>query len=241
MRDHPGKRLRELFSKGTVIAPGERVGLKVRNTGRVTMTFGVGASIERRQGGRWVHFREACPRGCPAVGLIARPGETVGPRGDRVRLPRTAPEGRYRLTKRVTANRPRREIDLRAIVRVRSGRLILTRQSIAPGQRVGISVRNRSRATIEFGLGATPERWEGGRWVDARDEVCPDGCPVPKIGLAARPGETVGPRYGGLRDAVRFPRTVPEGLYRLSKQVWHGNKPRRGTIELRARLRVRAP
>lgn len=229
------------------IEPGQRVGLKVGNTGEVTMLFGVGASIERRQEGRWVKFREACPRGCPAIGLIARPGETVGPRygrglRDNVRLPPTAPQGRYRLTKRVSANRSRREIHLRAVVRVRTGRLILTKPSIEPGQRVGMKVRNTSRRRIEFGLGTTPERWEGGRWVDARDEVCPDGCPVPDVGLVARPGETVGPRYGGnLRDILRFPRAVPEGLYRITKHVRRANQPRRRTIELHARLRVRAP
>ena len=73
---------------------------------------GLGAAVERRQGGRWVPFQDACPRGCPAVGLVARPGETVGPRygaglRDNIRIPRTALQGRYRLTKTVArADRP---------------------------------------------------------------------------------------------------------------------------------------
>jgi hypothetical protein len=227
------------------IEPGQRVGLKVRNTGAVEMWFGPGATVERRQGGRWVDVQdEFCPRGCPrpAIGLFAPPGATVGPSygdlRDTVRFRRTVRQGRYRLTKTVSAaNRPRRILKLRAIVRVRVGRLIVIRSSIEPGQRTGLKVRNTGTVRIVFGLGATVERRQEGRWVDVQDEFCPGGCPRPAIGLSAPPGATVGPGYGDLRDTVRFPRSVPSGRYRLTKYVSPTNRPRR-TFKLRAIVRV---
>lgn len=69
-------------------------------------------------------------------------------------------------------------------------------------------VRNRARRRIAFGLGATAQRYEEGRWVDAQADVCPGGCGVRRILLSARPGKTVGPRYGielAARLRVRAP------------------------------------
>lgn len=123
---------------------------------------------------------------------------------------------------------------------VRAARLVLDRHSIEPGQRVAMRVRNDGRRRIAFGLGATFERYHAGRWIDAHDAVCPDGCGVPRILLSAPPGETAGPRYGVLRDTVRFPADAPEGLYRLTKPVLHPHDVHAREIELRARVRIRA-
>jgi hypothetical protein len=131
-------------------------------------------------------------------------------------------------------------IDVRRMP-MRAARLIPTRRAVEPGERIAMKVRNSGRRGIGFGLGATVERYEQGRWVDAHDEVCPDGCPVPDIGLSARPGETVGSRYGALRDTLRFPAGVPEGLYRLTKRVRRTDDRHQREIDLRARVRVRAP
>lgn len=226
-----------------VVQPDEAVGLRVQNNGSVGLSFGYGATVERRRGRRWVDVQDQfCPRGCPAPGvaLVAPPGTTVG--GGRVRVPRAAKPGLYRITKLVsTVNRPRRSVALRATMRVKGGRLILTRRSIEPGQRTGIRVANASRHRMVFGLGATAERWEGEGWVDAQSEFCPDGCPVPSIALAVGPRTTVGPRHRGLLDTVRFPLTIPPGLYRLSKRVSVRGKSRQWRIRLHAHLRVRAP
>lgn len=131
-------------------------------------------------------------------------------------------------------------IDVRPMP-ARAVRLIPTRRTVEPGERIAMGVRNGGRWRIDFGLGATVERYSDGRWVDAYDEVCPDGCPVPSIGISARPGETHGPRYGTLRDSLRFPAGVPEGLYRLTKQVHRADDRHQRDIDLRARVRVRVP
>lgn len=107
-------------------------------------------------------------------------------------------------------------------------------RSVTPGDEFGVAVKNRTAKRITFGLGFGYERRVDGRWVDARDEICPDfRCGVPDIGLAARPRETVGPQYGQrLVDRVRVPVTAPTSRYRITKSIGRSNTPVRTTFRV---------
>ena len=118
-------------------------------------------------------------------------------------------------------------------------KLRVTDKAIDAGERTGLIVKNTGERRILHGLGARIERRAGGRWVDVPHEQCLRGCEVPDVGLVLRPGETGGPSYGSLRDAIRLSREARSGRYRLTKTVRNANHPRRGKERIREVIHVR--
>lgn len=117
----------------------------------------------------------------------------------------------------------------------RAAKLIPAKRSVSPGDQTRIAFRSLSRRPIEFGLGFTVERRIEGRWVNVNAELCGDrGCVTPDVGLIAKPGQEVGPKYGSLVDGVYFPADAPTGRYRISKEFRLG----RDSVVTRTILRV---
>lgn len=244
--DH--RRVAKLLPQKRAVTPGDGFGVRVRNQTSATIEFGLGFGFERRRGGRWIDADEVfCPNldcAVPDVGLLADPGQTVGAKygkglEDRVRVPASAPTGRYRITKRVRPGR--REVIAKTVIRISDGRLLPHRRHVKPGSGVRFRVRNTGSLRMGFGLGifgGSIERLDEGEWTDAQSEVCPgSSCAVGAVELTADPGEIAGPRYSDNLDVVRFRKTAEPGLYRVTKRVRYDGRRAKGSISAEVEVR----
>lgn len=244
--DH--RRVAKLLPQKRAVTPGDGFGVRIRNQTSSTIEFGLGFGFERRRGGRWIDASEVfCPdQDCavPNIGLLLDPGKTRGAKygkglQDRVRVPASAPTGRYRISKRVRLGR--REIAAKTVIRISDGRLLPHRRQVSPGDQVRFRVRNTGSLRMGFGLGifgGSIERLDGGEWINAQSEICPGTtCAVQAIELTTEPGEITGPRYSDNLDFVRFRKTAESGLYRVTKRVGYSGRRAKGPISAEVRVR----
>jgi hypothetical protein len=126
-----GKLAGELLVTPRSVRAGRTVSITVKNAGEATMFYGLANRIERRTNSGWKDATEDV-YGTPdpaflLIRLIAKPGESAGPRHnavvDRIRLPRNLRPGRYRILKSVSGDDRGRAppLTLHAIFEVRAG------------------------------------------------------------------------------------------------------------------------
>lgn len=116
-----------------------------------------------------------------------------------------------------------------------NARLLVSPHTAEPGEELQVSVENRGRVGLTYGLPNRIQRRIHGRWRNAMKQIY--GTTEPgfrRLAINVLPGETSSPRL----DRIGLPRSVRPGTYRVLKRITHYDDDQL-TVVARATLKAR--